>query len=785
MQLTFLQADFPLVKTFTLVDGHIEKSPYPNAYLFSSHTSEVDNIKDFAALCSAHAAKGHCLLKGDIKRQLKKESRAGSTDSESATSWICLDIDGFQGFETVQEFLDCIGLGDISHVVQYSASMGVGDSKGLRAHVFMMLSSAVAAPFLKQWLTGLNLSVEELRKEVKLTRTANSLCWPLDITCCQNDKLLYIAPAKLGKGVTDNFKGKRITFVKRKLDVLPSGRIKADINKNRIEQKVLLNDLRKASGLPVLRDNQYKNQNGIAYMTKPGEAMITGIKTDRGFVYMNLNGGDSWAYYHPEDNPEFLYNFKGEPNYRIEELLPEYWKSVGKTVKKHELDGLPSRTYFALRDFRTDTLYNGFYDRDADEVTMAKAANEGRLRSFLKQHGQPVGDFIPDWELVYDPSSKIKFDPDNKRINMYTPAPITRTQKRIVKAIPPTIRKIIESAVGAGVVFDHFINWLAFIVQKKRMTRTSWVLHGNQGTGKGVLFHQIITPLLGIQNVHSMLMDQLDSPFNGWIETSQMVFVDEVQLSKLQKNSLVNANLKSYIVEPTVSVRRMHRELYNARNFANFIFASNQPDPVAIEVTDRRFNVGMFQPLRLVLTKEEFDALAREVEDLYWFCMDYAVDEDKANTVIETDDRKLLISINRTSVDEIADAIIAGNLEYLLDQLPSSSDATLATPQAASYRALMEKFLEHGSEWKAISRDELFIIYNYCVGNVPASPNKFTSMLKHHRLHTKKVRRIDDVFMGIQVEWKHKQAWFEENRAKYCRAPATVTNITKAKTKAA
>jgi hypothetical protein len=40
------------------------------------------------------------------------------------------------------------------------------------------------------------------------------------------------------------------------------------------------------------------------------------MKMERGFVYFNLNGGDSWAYYHPIDNPTFIRNFKGEPMYR-------------------------------------------------------------------------------------------------------------------------------------------------------------------------------------------------------------------------------------------------------------------------------------------------------------------------------------------------------------------------------------------------------------------------------------------------------------------------------------
>ena len=51
------------------------------------------------------------------------------------------------------------------------------------------------------------------------------------------------------------------------------------------------------------------------------------MKRARGFVYLNLSGGDSWAYFHPEDNPEYIYNFKGEPVYRTKEIAPEYYKT--------------------------------------------------------------------------------------------------------------------------------------------------------------------------------------------------------------------------------------------------------------------------------------------------------------------------------------------------------------------------------------------------------------------------------------------------------------------------
>lgn len=437
-----------------------------------------------------------------------------------------------------------------------------------------------------------------------------------------------------------------------------------------------------------------------------------------------------------------------------------------------------------MRDFKTDRLYNGFYDSENNEVVIARAANESRLRSFMKQHGMPVPDFIPDWDLRYDPSSNVRYDSENKVINQYRASPFyALSTKRKVLEIPKTIRKVIESAVGTGEIFWHFINWLAFVIQKRQMTKTAWVLHGNQGTGKGILFNKIITPMLGQQNVHGVLMQQLESQFNGYLEHSIVVFVDEVQISKLTKNSQVGGDLKSFIVEPVLSIRNMHSETRRVNNHSNWIFASNTPDPVAIEVTDRRYNVGVFQKTRLVLTPEEFKQVDAEVPDLFLFLMQYAVDEMKVHTVLDTEDRKLLISINRTSVDEIADALLGGDLQWLIDQLPSSTDPMFNTQAASAYRSLMEQLIQHGRYWKNISRDEMLIVFNYCVGDMKISPHKFTSMLKHHRIYTKKVRRDNDLFYGIPIEWKQDDAWFSEVQKKYLPAPkeAKLTVVKKAK----
>ena len=68
------------------------------------------------------------------------------------------------------------------------------------------------------------------------------------------------------------------------------------------------------------------------------------------------------------------------------------------------------------------------------------------------------------------------------------------------------------------------------------MTGTAWVLHGVHGTGKGLLIHSILTPLLGTTNVEARRMDQLDNQFTDFMENRLVVFIDEMDIDSMWGN---------------------------------------------------------------------------------------------------------------------------------------------------------------------------------------------------------------------------------------------------------
>lgn len=775
MNLTFLCADgLPLVKQYALEPtGELRKTNYPHARDFTSFSDQADDLDDFAVLLLAHGQRGHCLLKGNTTRALTCESRAGSTDSDAPTDWVCLDLDGAQ-FASPDDFLAAVGLSDVSYVLQWSASSGLSTEPGLRCHLFLQLSRPTSPALLKMWLTHLNLTVPELRASVALTKTASALRWPLDITTCQNDKLLYIAPPSLGPGLTDPHPGSRIqTFHKARATFQPPSGLPTPAAL-RSSADVLINDLRRAAGMPKRKASVFKIEHGTEYLSKPDNSVVTSSKQERGFTYLNLNGGDSFAYWHPDDNYEFIHNFKGEPVYKTEELLPAYYDDLKR--RNYALTAAARATdkkiYLAFRDFDSGLYWNGFYEQDTDRLTLAPAKNEAQLLTFLEIHNLPRPSVIPIWQRVFDPHTPLVIDREAKpypTVNLFQPSEYMQRTPVPTYTVPPLCDRLFRHVIGdEDELQDHWHNWCACLFQRLDRNFTGWVWHGTQGTGKGLIVNKIFSPLLGHHNMAMKRMEELASDFTGFFENMFLVVVDEIQTSALVQQAKVTSKLKNLMVEPTISVRRMYRDSYMARNYCNMIFTSNMPDPIVVAPDDRRFNVGNYQRDPLVITEEEVDSIAGELTQLYDYWMTYPADHARAKTPLRTQARDDLINTSMASSDIVVRALQQGDLSFFVDQLPDEpvsaggNTITLLDKKHAltqEYYTLVKELVLNAPD--KLTRDQLMVIFRYCVGNVPDTPNKFTSYLRHHQLHTTRIwhAAANKAVYGLKVTWNVDPAW--------------------------
>lgn len=842
MKLTFLGASMPLTKSYTATT----KSSYPNAYEFTSHTHDVSSLADFCTHLKHHAALGHCVLKGELQHDLVSQSRAGSTDSTTNTEWVCFDFDGANNMLAVSNFI--YSLGNPDHILQFSASHGVtGQPNTVKVHVFMLLSRPTSPVMLKLWLQQLNMEHESLRSQATLTKTGNALSYILDPTVAQNDKLIYISPPDCTPPSLDTFAASqqpRIQLMAGSTPVLDiDTAFKSLLGKDAIRTLVekRINELRTDAKLGPRRSFNFKidSASGTEYLDKPDAVAVTGHKTDRGFVYLNINGGDSWAYYYPETDNTFVFNFKDEPVYKLQQLDPGFYKAslpaaraaakaksklaetearqaaqqatydalaaltASTPAQPHATPSQPqisapagfqapptqstpaqaSRIYLAFCDNKTSNYYRAIYNTGtARWESIDRAASEKQLTDFLLQYGQPETDVIPLWTLTFDPSAPA-IDIPNRIVNLYEePAILHAARLRLANTpppadIPPTIHKIIWSVVGFDQpTFDHFINWIRFVVQHRRRSQTAWLFNGVQGTGKGLMAHRILRPLVGLTNSSFFDASILEDKFTDSLETSILTFIDELTISDLDDSSKIMGSLKSRITEPTVVVRKMRTSPYETPNYNNYIGFSNSKEQVLIEQSDRRYNVGMFQTQKLILTDDEINVLLpQELPDFAAWLLSVPADEVQARSVIHNQARADMQEVSMNSIDTVAKYIIEGQLEELYALRIAQNQASGKTMETSfRYSELIDNIIYH--DIQVLQREQVQLIFQHCAGVTADTPIKFTKFVAHHGIKIKPVSMHGTTVRGMRVTWNVDDTWYQERKAELTAKRTPKTN---------
>jgi len=766
-------------------------SDYITGAFFTSHQETHLSLKDFYVSIKEHASTFHALLKGNVTRQITNDRRRGTTRTTDETNWIVFDVDGLADVSSAEEFMKDLGYGDVEYIIQYSASSGVNPDKGLSCHIMAKLDQYYPAPLLKEWLKDINLSQRSLRAQISLTKTNASLSWPLDITTCQNDKLIFISPPEVTEGVEDNFKGQRIIYHEGTIPFITPV-IKDGLTElNKFATEKTISELREGMGLPKKRFSTTLHSSGVEVLKGVSNAQITGVKFDGEYVRINLNGGDSWAYYHPVTDSSILFNFKGEANYLIKELDPDYFtasQAACSEAKKSEAierqdaylrDAKLGVVHTAVRDAVTDKYYAVTWDHGTKTLEANKILTKDRINDFLHDHELPEMEHVPTWDISHNLQSDIQFDIESRQVNLYAaPKLLVRGNRPLVTAPPPAIHTLISHLMAEDKEsVAHFYNWIASIVQFRTTPKTSWVLHGTQGTGKGLLFTEILAPLFGKAAIKKPYLD-FEDKFNSQLASALLVFVDEVSNEPGSRKIL--QKLKTYITDEELSSRAMGIESTYAAMHAAFIFTSNNLDIMLLEEGDRRFNIPPRQErqLQAVLpgndTFKFVEQIQLELEDFANFLHAYEVDELKAARPMDNEAKATLMSINETTISAYCNAIKSGDLPYLAAAIPISiTDSTknsvhFVDPLETKYLNVIEAIMDRlpttgfdaaGNNLAAVKleSDDLQSLYNFIAGGKRQTQAKFNKMLEHQQLFVNRMRINGPKRTGLEINFKYNE----------------------------
>ena len=756
MRVNFLSAHdgTSLSKTFKeIAPGTFKETSYPHIAKFSSIERQViDDYYQFYVQLVAAANEGMCLLKGLLDRPLLAESRAGHTNAAAATEWICLDVDyNVTNFAPVP-FLEHLGLKDIGYVFQKSASMGIKTQEGWRGHFFILLDEPQSPQALKQWLMQLNLSCPELTGRIRLSASGGSLLYPLDVTTCQNDKLIYIAPP-----TCINFEDlcmQRFEYHEGPAAHLELSTVNAATNQ--VAAKKLVAKLRSKSGLEK-KTFKVSVRNNTEILMNPDPVTVTGKKEERGFVYLNLNGGDSWGYYFPVGKPEILYNFKGEPCMYMRDVDKDIYGEYTKDTSANNGNG-GNAVPFGFLWPADDTYYRGFANPASKElIWLQPVGSKGKLRDFFVQNGQhlPSGWHVDEWQLDFDPTTEGFADFDKRIINTYKCSDYILNAKTTKNNfIPPIIDRVLTSVCVDEETKQHFLNWLASIFQTRQKTHTAWIFQGVQGTGKGVLFTHIIAPLLGREYCHEMTMDRLDDDFNGYLENNILLFIDEAKISDSKNGDRLLNRIKNLVTEQEQHIRAMRRNAVIRRNYSNIILASNYDEIIPMEVSDRRFNVAPRQEKPIQLEYDDISCIATELAAFGDYLHSYQVDQKAVKRVLLSTARENLIKISETTIASFFAAIHEGDLSYFTQYLDNSVKADIEGIRYHDYALVVGRWIKEANHESNVSRNELRTCYQF-LQNATISATKFTKMCARYGFDMKPVRIDNTVTRGIYgVLWQ-------------------------------
>lgn len=737
--ITFLSARVPLTKAIAFDgNGKYTVTPYPQVRDVSSHVEQVNSISELHQVLVQHAALNHCVLKGNLDKQLNDESRAGHT-LEQPHQWIVFDFDKVDCEPSHDGVRAAIikylpkSLHDVSYVSQLSASCSMPGTRKLSAHVFMWLDKPMTSQQLFDWFTWLNWN-SELKKEITLTDSGVALHWPLDRTVAHASKLIYIAaPRCIGfrPSITNHIKYERGR--KQTVPAVAPQHVSQD------ELRAYINVLRQRAGLSEIAYSFVNNQNREVLKEAPAGVIHDVRPSGDGYIRFNMNGGDSLAYFINLREPHLIGNHKGEPYLYTEQVDANFYKSLVKASRSVPVRptavSVEPLAFYATN--RQSTVFIGTYDRENDELVL-HSSTETAAKSWLVQHGGFTSGPLPHYSIVTDMHSEIRYEEGYPVINTYKRSDYIKQfadadkahdlhkTVALLSAKSPVIWMTLKSALGSENAAAHFINWLGFIFQRRTRTTTAWVMHGVQGTGKGNLVHHVLKPLLGESFVAQLQFNLAKTNFNASLEGKMLVAFDEANIGGEGGTELMD-KLKNWITEPTVMINNKGKDEREVKNFANFIFQTNTSRPVIIDAHDRRFNVGEYQQQRLLYSANQW-AILENGEELPAFAEvlgQLHVDEEMVRRTYDSESKSKMYEATHSIIDRVGIAIHSGDTQFFVDSRPSDVQlrGELLSKQLpiSEYDTLLH--LMAANRLTVLSKNDLYVLFRVVIINDKLFPN--------------------------------------------------------------
>lgn len=151
--------------------------------------------------------------------------------------------------------------------------------------------------------------------------------------------------------------------------------------------------------------------------------------------------------------------------------------------------------------------------------------------------------------------------------------------------------------------------WLAYPLRNPgAKMETSIIMHGDEGSGKNFFFEKVVKAIYG-EYGYVIGNAQLESNFNDWASMKLFMVADEVVTRSELKQ--MKGKLKYLVSGETVIVNPKGMPEHSEKNQMNFVFLSNELQPLALDKTDRRYLVVWTPP---ALASTFYVGVAEEID---------------------------------------------------------------------------------------------------------------------------------------------------------------------------
>lgn len=161
---------------------------------------------------------------------------------------------------------------------------------------------------------------------------------------------------------------------------------------------------------------------------------------------------------------------------------------------------------------------------------------------------------------------------------------------------------------GNDALVEWVERWLAYPLRNRgAKMETSIIMHGDEGSGKNFFFEKVIKKIYG-EYGYVIGNAQLESQFNDWASMKLFMVADEVVTRSELKH--MKGKLKYLVSGDMIIINPKGLPEHGEANHMNFVFLSNELQPLALDKTDRRYLVIWTPP---ALSREFYVQVAEEI----------------------------------------------------------------------------------------------------------------------------------------------------------------------------